>query len=73
MSPRSGRSVQVCCDCGLLLFVRGAAGDAGRLLEALEGRPLSRRWEDLEESEKETLWPGESKLPSEVRGRCHSR
>lgn len=40
--------------------------------EEEEGRPLSLLLEDLEESEKETLWPGASKLPSEVLGLCQS-
>lgn len=36
----------------------------------LEGRPLFRFSEDLEESEKETLCAGESGLPSAVFWRC---
>ena len=51
----------------------------GREFEAVEGRPLSRfrsedleRSEFLEESEKETLWPGVKKLPSAVFGLCQS-
>ena len=49
----------------------GAAGEDGRELEAVDGLPLSLLLEDLEESEKETLWFGESRLPSDVLGRCH--
>lgn len=74
---RSVRFESYCVDCGR----RGAGlvtrGEEGRLLEELEGRPLSRLLEEpLEELEKETLWPGDSKLllfplPSDVFGRCH--
>ena len=75
-----GRTVwleSICVEYGLRAGEAWTAGDEGRLLEALEGRPLSLLFEDpLEESEKETLWPGESMLPSrplpsEVLGRCH--
>lgn len=45
-----------CCDPGR----RGAAGDDGLELDDVEGRSLSRLSEDLEEFEKETLWPGDS-------------
>ena len=47
----------------------GAAGEEGRELDAVDGRPLSLFLEDLEESEKETLCPGVS-IPSDVFGRC---
>ena len=60
------------CEGSLCLesFLRGGAGDSLCELEELEGRlegrPLFRFSEDLEESEKETLCAGESGLPSAV-------
>jgi len=54
------------CDAGL----RGGAGLEGRELEELDGRPLCLLSEDLEESENETLWPGDNRLPSDVLGLC---
>ena len=67
-----------CWEVGL----RCGAGDEGLELEleAVEGRALSllgrsrsedlERSEALEESEKETLWPGDKRLPSDVFGLC---
>ena len=60
------------CEVGLCLewFLRCGAGDSvcelDELEGRLEGRPLFRFSEDLEESEKETLCAGESGLPSAV-------
>ena len=75
---RSVRLESNCADCGLPGGGLSTRGEDGRLLDELEGRPLSRLLEEpLEESEKETLWPGDRKLPvcplpSDVFGRCHN-
>ena len=81
-SSKSRLSVHTCC-WEVPLLVDGLCAETARRVETLgdsgreslesegrlEARALWRLSELLEESEKETLWPGESKLPSEVEGR----